>query len=319
MKKEVETFGHLRTFVLFVMVLHSTLSQSICAGTEVIGDHVFWQAHRGGGAKEAPDNTMAAFTYTWNLGGIPEADIRTTKDGVIICLHDHTLARTTTAPKELRKTNVNDLTFKEIRKWDAGVKFRDKFKGEQVPSLEEVFGKMKGNPERQVYLDIKDIDLKMLGRLISKYAVNKQVLIASPRQSDCRTLKKITENLRTMIWIGGSSNGIKSKFAKIVESGFDGVDQVQLHLNDKKDKSPFRYQLGPDFLKQALQASHEADIDLEVFPFKFDEASLHVLLDIGIRWFVTDEPKRFKETLLEWQQKRTAQPDAAADADKPRR
>jgi len=144
MKKEVEIFGHLITITLLVTALHGTLSQSIYADTEIIDDCVFWQAHGGGGAKEAPDNTMAAFTYTWNLGGIPEADIRTTKDGLIICLHDHTLARTTTAPKEIRKTNVNNLTFKEIRKWDAGVKFRDKFKGEQVPSLKEVFGKMKG-------------------------------------------------------------------------------------------------------------------------------------------------------------------------------
>ena len=82
-----------------------------------------------------------------------------------------------------------------------------------------------------------------------------------------------------------------------------GVDQIQLHLHDKKGSSPFRYQLGRGFLEQALQTTRDADVDLEVFPFKFDESSLHELLNIGIRWFATDEPKRFKETISRWREK----------------
>ena len=49
-----------------------------------VEDRIFWQAHRGAGTTDAPDNTMAAFRYTWSLGGIPEADIHTTKDGVAV-------------------------------------------------------------------------------------------------------------------------------------------------------------------------------------------------------------------------------------------
>lgn len=273
------------------------------ADAETVDDRVFWQAHRGGGTKDAPDNTMAAFTYTWDLGGIPEADIHTTADGVIICLHDRTLSRTTTAPKEIRDKDVKTLAFEEIRKWDAGIKVRDEFKGERVPALEEVFKAMKGHPQRQVYLDIKTVDLKMLGEMIDQYAVNEQVLIASPRQSDCQTLKQITKGLRTMIWIGGSPSDIKRKLTAVVDSQFAGVDQIQLHLHDKKDSSSFRYQLERDFLEQVLQTTRDADVDLEVFPFKFDETSLRELLEIGIRWFATDEPKRFNETILGLQKK----------------
>ena len=276
-------------------------------GDKADGDRVFWQAHRGGGAKDAPDNTMAAFRYTWDLGGIPEADIRTTADGVVICLHDRTLSRTTTAPKDVRGKNVKTLTFEEIRKWDAGVKLREEFKGQRVPALEEVFTAMKEDPLRQVYLDIKAVDLKVLGELIDQYGVNKQVLIASPRQSDCQTLKKITKGLRTMIWIGGSPTDIKRRFAAVVDANFAGVDQVQLHLHDKKGNNPFRYQLERDFLASALQKTHDANVDLEVFPFRFDDTSLQELLDIGIRWFATDEPKRFKQTIFAWREKKENQ------------
>ncbi|MCO8120626.1 hypothetical protein NHH03_02665 [Stieleria sp. TO1_6] len=264
---------------------------------------VFWQAHRGGGANDAPDNTMRAFTTTWELGGIPEADLRTTTDGVILCLHDATLARTTTAPKSIADRNVKQLTFAEVRNWDAGIKFSPDYSGETVPSLEEVFQKMQGQPDRQVYLDIKDVQLKQLGALIDRYAVNKQVLICSPRQSDCTTLKQISKDIRSMIWIGGSPEDIKTKFQRVVDSKFTGVDQVQLHLHDSDDRQSGRYQISPEFLKQALKVTNDAGIDFQVFPFHFDASDVHQLLDLGIRWYVTDEPKRFQQSVVNWQQK----------------
>ena len=61
-------------------------------------EKIYWQAHRGGDGHEAPDNTLCAMKYGWSLGGIPEADIRVTRDHEVVCLHDNTLARTTDAP-----------------------------------------------------------------------------------------------------------------------------------------------------------------------------------------------------------------------------
>ncbi len=293
MKNENETTGH-----------KGASSRTADSPTENENDQVYWQGHRGGGANDAPDNTVAACMYTWNLGGIPEVDVRTTKDGVPICLHDSTLARTTTAAETIRNTDVDALTFKEVRKWIVGAEFGESFGDERVPSLEKVFERMKGNPERLIYLDIKDIDLKVLGKLIDTCGVNRQILITSPRQSDCRTLKRITRNLRTMIWIGGSPDEIKAKFSEVAESGFSGLDQVQLHLDDHRGEGSFRYHLESDYLKEALLICRRAKIDFEVFPFGIDEASLHTLLDLGIRWYATDEPGRFNKYLTKWQEER---------------
>lgn len=290
----------MRLILLAGALLAGLRSAPVGADDGESDERVFWQAHRGGGTSDAPDNTMAAFAYTWNLGGIPEADIRTTSDGRIICLHDDNLARTTTAPQDIRRINVRNLTFAEVRKWDAGQKLRPEFKGERVPSLDEVFMAMKSDRDRQVYLDIKAVDLQQLGELIDQFGINRQVLIASPRQSDCQRLKKITMGLRTMIWIGGSSGDIKRRFARVVDSGFDGVDQVQLHLHDRKGNDKFRYHLDREFLQQALRTTHGAGVDLEVFPFRFDKQSLTDLLNIGIRWYATDEPARFRQTVADW-------------------
>lgn len=262
---------------------------------------IYWQAHRGGGAHEAPDNTMAANKYAWELGGIPEADIRETKDGVIISLHDETPARTTTAPDIVKNRSITSFNFDEIRQWDAGIKFAERFKGEKIPSVEEIFTEMQSNPERMVYLDLKEINLKKLGALIDNYGVNNQVLFAHCIQDNCIRMKEIATGVRTMLWIGGKAEDIKEKFRTARHSNFKGLDQVQFHLNGFRCENPeWPYEIDLEFIKEALEIAKEADIDLEVLPFKFDKHSISTLLDAGIRWFATDEPERFMECVNSW-------------------
>lgn len=264
---------------------------------------VRWQAHRGGGAHEAPDNTMAANRYAWGLGGIPEADLRTTRDGVIVCLHDETPARTTDAPDDRKDRPVSELRFEEIRAWDAGVKFNASFRGEKVPSLEEAFAEMRGRPERMMYLDLKQVDLRRLGELIEAYGVNDQVIFTHHVQSNCKQMKALAARVRSMLWIGGSAERIERTFREALHSAFDGLDQVQLHLNERPEGAGaggWRYALEPEFLRGALQATASHGVDLEVLPFAFDDESLHALLDLGIRWYATDEPSRFVRSVRAW-------------------
>ncbi len=275
-----------------------------CRPLDIKSENVFWQAHRGGGAHDAPDNTLAAMHATWKLGGIPEADIRTTKDGVMICLHDNTPARTTTAPAELANCKVAQLDFSQIRQWDAGIRFSSEYKGEKVPSLMEVFSVMQENSKRQLYMDIKEVDLIRLGQIIDSLGLGRQILVASSKQNECKTLRDAAVGVRSMLWIGGSAQEIEEKFNRAAETGFDGLDQVQLHLNDAVEKQQWRYQLSADMLKKALRQCQQAGIDLEVFAYHFAESDIHALLDLGIRWYATDEPKRFAAAVASWQGKK---------------
>ncbi len=263
---------------------------------------VYWQAHRGGGAHERPDNTMIAMRYTWDLGGIPEADIRSTADGVIICLHDKTLARTTDAPKDIANQPVNQLSLSEIQKWDAGKKFAPAYADERVPTLEEVFSAMSQAPSRWVYLDLKQLDLNQLGDLIEQYKLAEQILIASPKQEECAMLRKRLPGVRTMLWITGKPNEIEAKFDRALESGFDGMDQVQIHLFDLEGGAieGWRYQVDQNFLNRAISQTAEHGIDLEVFPFHFEQSDILSLLNMGITWYATDEPARFAQVVEAW-------------------
>jgi glycerophosphoryl diester phosphodiesterase len=88
--------------------------------------------HRGV-ALSAPENTLAGFCMAAALDvAWVEFDVRLTKDGRCILLHDDSLDRTTSG-----KGPAATLSFEEIRRVDAGAWFGGDFVGQRVPSLEE--------------------------------------------------------------------------------------------------------------------------------------------------------------------------------------
>ncbi len=88
--------------------------------------------HRGI-ALSAPENTLAGFCMAAakDVAWV-EFDVRLTRDGRCVLLHDDTLDRTTTG-----KGPAAALSFEEIRELDAGGWFGADFAGQRVPSLEE--------------------------------------------------------------------------------------------------------------------------------------------------------------------------------------
>jgi glycerophosphoryl diester phosphodiesterase len=96
-------------------------------------------AHRGfSGA--APENTLAAFRKAIDVGSdMIELDIQLSKDGKIVVIHDETLERATNG-----QGRVVDRTLQELKKIDAGARFRAEFSGERIPTLQEVLDLAKG-------------------------------------------------------------------------------------------------------------------------------------------------------------------------------
>jgi glycerophosphoryl diester phosphodiesterase len=115
-------------------------------------------AHRGASAY-APEHTMASYRLALEQGAdYVEQDLAVTKDGVLICLHDPTLDRTTNVEelfpdrsstvtwegKTVRAWLANDFTLEEIKRLDAGSWFDPKFAGEKVPTFQEAIDLIKG-------------------------------------------------------------------------------------------------------------------------------------------------------------------------------
>jgi glycerophosphoryl diester phosphodiesterase len=108
-------------------------------------------AHHRGANHYAPENTLPAIKTAVALGAdFVEIDIRTTKDGQYVLMHDATVNRTTDGTGR-----VSDLTLAQIRALDAGAWFGKPFSGTRVPTLHEALEAL--GSRTAVYLDAKDI------------------------------------------------------------------------------------------------------------------------------------------------------------------
>jgi glycerophosphoryl diester phosphodiesterase len=141
-------------------------------------------AHRGASAY-APEHTLSAYRLALEQGAdFVEQDLAVTKDGVLICLHDPTLERTTNVEqlfpdrsrsvtwegKTARSWLANDFTLAEIKRLDAGSWFDATFAGERIPTFDEAVALVRGKaglfPELktpEVY-EGRDVDFEGLVR-----------------------------------------------------------------------------------------------------------------------------------------------------------
>lgn len=89
--------------------------------------------HRGAAAY-APENTMAAFNQALSLNcRFLEFDVMCSKDGEPFVIHDDSLKRTTNG-----RGMVGEVESDYLRSLDAGSWFASRFKGEKIPSFQEV-------------------------------------------------------------------------------------------------------------------------------------------------------------------------------------
>lgn len=118
-------------------------------------------AHRGASAY-APENTLAAVDKAHEMGfDWVENDVQRTSDGMLVVLHDATLARTTNVEElypDRAPWNVADFTAAEIERLDAGSWFGADYAGARVPTLEQYMRRVSRNHQKLV-LEIKNPQL----------------------------------------------------------------------------------------------------------------------------------------------------------------
>jgi len=174
-------------------------------------------AHRGASAY-APEHTLAAYSLALEQGAdFVEQDLAVSKDGVLVCIHDLTLERTTNVEEvfpdrfveekasgqPVRRWPVHDFTVDEIKRLDAGSWFAAKFAGARVPTFQEAIDLVRG--KAGLYPELKDPEFyrtrgvspeKLLADVLTKNA-----LVADPKTAvivqsfDDTTLKHLARDL----------------------------------------------------------------------------------------------------------------------------
>ena len=185
----VRRFRNLHLFHLFFIIAigaAEAMSPDSSEGTVVN------IAHRGGIVEGYPENTLAAFRRAIFLGaGVIEIDIRGTKDGEVVILHDETLNRTTNGSGA-----VANYTLEELKEFDAGC-------GERIPTYEEVL-ELISNTGIKLLLDIKaspKLDKQKVVRLSEKYGAVSDIIVGVRNIDDIKAFRILNPNIQILGFI----------------------------------------------------------------------------------------------------------------------
>jgi glycerophosphoryl diester phosphodiesterase len=131
---------------------------------------VYVVAHRG--AHEGiPENSLAAYQKAIDLGcDFVEIDVRTTKDGKFVSVHNSSIDAY--APGKTGK--VKDMTLDELRALDIGLRVGEQWKGTKIPTFEEILDLCKG--KIGIYLDLKEAPVPELVSIIKAKGMEKDVI-----------------------------------------------------------------------------------------------------------------------------------------------
>jgi glycerophosphoryl diester phosphodiesterase len=146
-------------------------------------------AHRGG-FESTPESTIAAIAHSIRAGadGV-EFDIRFTRDGVPVLMHDTTVTRTTNC-----SGFVDSFTYRELERCDAGSWFSHRFRGERVPSLDTAMRYIRSHSSSlNVFVHVKDDNAREARRIVDTIAdngmANDRTTIIASSESVLRTMR----------------------------------------------------------------------------------------------------------------------------------
>lgn len=131
---------------------------------------VYVVAHRGV-HDGIPENTLAAYRKAIELGAdFVEIDLRETRDGHLVSIHNHTVdAYTSDADGP-----VHQFTLAELRALDIGSRIGPEWAGERIPTFEEILALCRGRVG--IYLDLKQGSVDKMAALVRQYEMTHDVL-----------------------------------------------------------------------------------------------------------------------------------------------
>ncbi len=241
-------------------------------------------AHRGFTAFRVPMNSMGAFHEAAKLGYLyVETDVRATRDGVAVILHDRRIGPETGVPGA-----VDRLPWRDVRTANLGA-------GETIPTLEDVLA---GLPDLRVNIDIKAASAVVpTVNVIERLNAHARVLVTS--FSDRRRRRA----LRLLSRRVASSAGRRAFLALLVAAAPAGPAYAWRMLHDCDCvQLPPRLGSVPIITPRLVAAVHTSGRQVHAWTVD-DPDVMHALLDIGVDGIITDRADLLRDVLIargEW-------------------
>lgn len=151
-------------------------------------------AHRGS-SSDRPECTLASVEQAIVAGATAvEVDVRLTKDGHLVILHDTTLDRTTNGSGPLK-----EKTLAEVRRLDAGSWFDPKYKDQRVPTLQESLVACRRRID--ILLDLKEQGepfAKQVAALVKAHGDPRRTVVGVRSVQQARLFRKLLPKARQL-------------------------------------------------------------------------------------------------------------------------
>ena len=208
--------------IIFIL-LFITVCMTIEAQVKII-------AHRGA-SYLAPENTVASTKLAWEKGAdAVECDIWLSKDNKIIACHDASTKRTTGQNHQISETDSGIL-----RELDAGSYKDERYRGEKLPFLYELFQTVPPGKELVVEIKCKNEVLPYLKKEVEKY--EKQInitFICFDFNTICETKELFPEH--PCYWLCANPLIINQYMTKVKDANLEGVSLHFPLINKRRMK-----------------------------------------------------------------------------------
>ncbi|HSW31730.1 MAG TPA: glycerophosphodiester phosphodiesterase [Longimicrobiales bacterium] len=245
-------------------------------------------AHRGG-SRVAPENTLDAFrdaVERWEADML-EMDVRVTRDGEVVVIHDETVDRTTdgTGP-------VSSFTLEELQRLDAGHRFVDprgepsfRGRGVRIPRFEDVLLAL---PHARMNVEAKEPRVAApLVQLVRRHGAEARVLVAAEHER-CR------DAVRGYPGPWGASRTHVFWFWALHRLPGGGPYTPAADILQVPETWHDRRIVTPGFVR----AAHRRNLPVQVWTVD-DPADMRRLLALGVDGIQTDRPDLLARVLVD--------------------
>lgn len=242
-------------------------------------------AHRGA-SYDAPENTIAAFKLALEQGADGfEADFYLSSDGRVITLHDRDTQRTAGT-----KLVPHESTFEQLRALEVGSWKGEKWRGEKIPSLEEVLAIVPPGKKIVIELKIGPEIVAPMAKLIEESGLTpEQIIIISFNDKTIAECERLVPQYRSY-WLTGYKKHDDGSFTPTIDdaiatwkrSGADGYgSEANVEVFDQA------------FIDQLHKAGCK---EFHVWTVDKPDVARHYL-DLGAAWITTNRPGYLREQL----------------------
>ena len=238
-------------------------------------------AHRGAN-RFAPQNTLHAFKKAAELNsdGV-ETDVHLTKDGQLVLCHNETVNKTSNG-----KGKISEMSLKELRNFDFGSWFGNKFKDTLIPTLDEFLHLMKDTAVSVLNIELKpqkNGNTDFVEKVIEKaksFGVEDKLFISSFDSGILNKVKEIDSSIKTGYLYPSMGEIVKRKFISPLPVA-------------KKCKADFILPHHGYVSKNLINKAHDLGIKVGVWTVNKIE-SVERLVKIGVDGIITDVPDIIK-------------------------